>query len=327
MKDNRKDEENSSLQRRERRHTPEPPPYQPRTSEKAKRRLRLVRIGLLCFISVLLVLISREGIQYLSAQWEYRRYQQMEDVAGATEPAVSVEATATVAPDSTGEVLAAADDKPETPAPTDESPGATALPAGLRAFYSGKVATLQRTNADMVAWLDVEGTRIHYPVVQAADNEYYLTRTFERKENPSGALFMDYRNARELTDFNIIIYGHNMKDGSMFYDLREFEHASFLQKNPKIELTMKDSKRVYRAFAVYQRKDNFDFMGFSISLDSDKEQLISRILKKSEIQTGLHPTAEDEILTLVTCTSGSHSWHWIIHAVMVEEVLTTKSLL
>lgn len=321
MKDNHKGEEGNSLQRRERRHVPEPPPYQPRKSEKSKRSLKLTRIGLLCFIGVLLVLIGKEGIQYFSAQQEYRKYQQMEDVPNATAPA------ATEAPAATDGVLTAVDIDAETAAPTDAVPAATALPEGQRAFYSAKVDTLQKTNPDMVAWLDVEHTRIHYPVVQATDNEYYLTHTFDRKENPSGALFLDFRNQRALSDFNLIIYGHNMKDGSMFYDLREFEHADFLQKNPKIELTLKDSKRVYRAFAVYQRKDDFDFMGFSISMDEDKEQLISRILKKSDIQTGIHPTAQDEILTLVTCTSGSHTWHWIIHAVLVEEVLTTKSLL
>lgn len=325
MKDTHKDEQNS-LQRRERRHTPEPPPYQPRKPEKPKRGLQMVRVVLLCFIGVLVVLISREGVQYLSAQQEYKKYQQMEDSPLITAPAATEEPDAADMPDATDAIFTAIEGTTEGPVPSNV-PEATPLPAGVRAFYSAKVDALHKANPDTVAWLDVGGTRIHYPVVRTEDNEYYLTRTFERKENPSGAIFMDFRNERELSDFNIILYGHNMKDGSMFYDLREFEHKTFLAKNPKIELTLRNSKRVYTTFAAYQRQDDFDFMGFSISMDVDKEQLITRILGKSTIHTNIRPTADDEILTLVTCTSGSHSWHWIVHAVLVEEVLTTQSLL
>lgn len=284
----------ASLRRREARRPP----------ARGKKRWGL-RVGLLGIMILLSVLIVREIRQYRSAQEEYLRYQQLEE---ASIPEVFPTETYHAA---AGTVANPAQAASAAPAAPSEKP-----------FYSGKVALLLEENADTVGWIEIPGTRVRYPVVQADDNEYYLTRTFERRDNESGAIYMDYRNAGDLSDFNTIVYGHNMLDGSMFHDLREYRHPEYARDHSRIELTLLSRKMVFQVFSAYTRKDDFDFMGFGIYQDVDREQLIERIRRRTEVSLSARVGAQDQLLTLVTCTSGSQEWHWIVHAVLVEEVRT-----
>ena len=79
---------------------------------------------------------------------------------------------------------------------------------------------LKQKNPDTIAWIKVNGTDIDFPVVKGIDNSYYLTHNFNKEKNKAGWIFADYRNKFDGTDKNIIIYGHNMKDGSMFASLK-----------------------------------------------------------------------------------------------------------
>ena len=79
---------------------------------------------------------------------------------------------------------------------------------------------LKKENPDTVAWIKVNGTKIEYPVVKASDNEFYLNHNFQKKYNVGGWVFADYKNKFDGSDKNIIVYGHNMKDGSMFGTLK-----------------------------------------------------------------------------------------------------------
>lgn len=82
--------------------------------------------------------------------------------------------------------------------------------------YKVKFEELKQKNSDTVAWLKVENTNIEFPVVQAKDNSYYLTYNFNKKYNVAGWVFADYKNKLNGTDKNIVVYGHNMRDDSMF---------------------------------------------------------------------------------------------------------------
>ncbi len=86
---------------------------------------------------------------------------------------------------------------------------------------------LRAINGDIVAWIQIPGIGMDYPVVQGKDNEHYLHYTFDGKENKAGSIFLDYRNRADFTDDKMILYGHNMKDGSMFSNLKNFEDARF----------------------------------------------------------------------------------------------------
>lgn len=89
---------------------------------------------------------------------------------------------------------------------------------------------LTRANPDIVAWLTIEGTDIDYPVVQASDNQFYLTRTAERRPSRRGAIFLDYSARPDFSDANSVIHGHNLKDGAMFAQLERFKDREFFDR-------------------------------------------------------------------------------------------------
>ena len=103
---------------------------------------------------------------------------------------------------------------------------------------------LREVNEDIVAWIQIPGIGVNYPVVQGKDNEHYLHYTFDGKANKAGSIFLDYRNRADFTDDKMILYGHNMKDGSMFSNLKNFEDARF-QKENKIAYLYLPEKTLY----------------------------------------------------------------------------------
>ena len=99
---------------------------------------------------------------------------------------------------------------------------------------------LRAINEDIVAWIQIPGIGVDYPVVQGADNEHYLHYTFDGKANQAGSIFLDYRNRADFTDSKVILYGHNMKDGSMFSNLKKFQNADFRKKQGRVYLYLPD---------------------------------------------------------------------------------------
>lgn len=84
---------------------------------------------------------------------------------------------------------------------------------------------LRKINEDIVAWIQISGIGVDYPVVHGEDNEYYLHHTFQKEANKAGSIFLDYRNRADFTEQRVIIYGHNMKDGSMFSSLKKYQDS------------------------------------------------------------------------------------------------------
>ena len=101
-------------------------------------------------------------------------------------------------------------------------------------------ASLQAINPDIVAWLRIPG--VLDPVVRGEDNSYYLNHTVQKTYNIAGSIFLDYRNERDFSDSKNIIYGHNMKDGSMFHVLRNYQDIDFFQKHTDMEVYLPDGR-------------------------------------------------------------------------------------
>jgi len=101
---------------------------------------------------------------------------------------------------------------------------------------------LKKMNPDIVAWIRIPDTSIDYPVVQGNDDSYYLTHTFKKTEHVAGAIFLDSDNNADFSDDKNIIYGHNMKDGSMFQGLHKYESESYLQEHNKVYLYLPDGE-------------------------------------------------------------------------------------
>lgn len=113
-------------------------------------------------------------------------------------------------------------------------------------------ASLQAINPDIVAWLRIPGV-LEYPVVRGEDNSYYLNHTVQKTYNIAGSIFLDYRNERDFSDSKNIIYGHNMKDGSMFHVLRNYQDIDFFQEHTDMEVYLPDGRSLnYQIIACEQ---------------------------------------------------------------------------
>ena len=120
--------------------------------------------------------------------------------------------------------------------------------------------TLKSVNPDVVGWIYIEALdNINYPVVQGDDNETYLHTTYENNYNFAGTIFVDYENSSDFSDCNTLIYGHNMKNTTMFSELEKFKKEDFFNSNPTITLTNKNGERHFKAFAVLLVDKNYDY--------------------------------------------------------------------
>ncbi|MGB5824335.1 MAG: class B sortase [Proteocatella sp.] len=174
---------------------------------------------------------------------------------------------------------------------------------------------LKEKNSDTIAWIEIPGTMIDYPVMQSADNKYYLRKTFGREYNILGSIFADYRNAPSFDDQNTVLYGHNMKDGSMFYDITFLKNQDFYDKYNSITVSLDDRILEYTLFSVYEVNKDYDYR----SPHYDKyhfENLLAELKAKSIIQSDIVPTSEDKILTLSTCSYSFNNARLVAHAVL-----------
>ena len=177
---------------------------------------------------------------------------------------------------------------------------------------------LIKINEDYKMWIEVPNTNIDYPVVQGKDNDFYLNHDFNKKESSSGAIFIDYKNNIEK-DKNIIIYGHNMRNKSMFQNLMKFKEEVFWKENNKIILTIDRKMYEYEIFSSYI--SNAKDVDLKINFKSEEEYLkyIDDIKKKSIFSRDMNIKSDDRIITLSTCSYEEDDNKMIIHGKLQRE--------
>jgi len=151
-------------------------------------------------------------------------------------------------------------------------------------------------NADIVGWLTIPNTLIDYPFVIAADNDFYLRRNIYKQQATAGSIFMDYRCAKDFTDFNTVIYGHNMKNRSMFGDLRLFADPDFFESSTSATLFAKNNTYTLEIFAYMVVRFD-DKMIYNPS--ASKEDFFEYV--KQHARRYREPTRTESIVTLSTC--------------------------
>lgn len=177
-------------------------------------------------------------------------------------------------------------------------------------------------NQDIIGWIQVEGTKIDYPVLyDTTYNRYYLNHNFKGTNTAYGSIFVLGENAGDFTDFNTVVYGHNMLDGSMFAQLHKFRKKEFFDTNGKIILYTPDRKLTYQVFASY-RRDNLNII---VNNDFSTEELRAEYIESIYAQTAVanfNPeyavTASDRILTLSTCI-GNPAYRYVVQGVLVSD--------
>ena len=181
---------------------------------------------------------------------------------------------------------------------------------------------LLEINPDTIGWIRFypEPSIINYPIVQGTDNSKYLKKTFSANENTLGAIFLNVDNHADFSDRNSIIYGHRMKDGSMFRHLQDYDSKEFWEKNPYFYIYTPDGREItYHIYSVGQVNETSDTYKTVFESDEDYQAFIDMTKKVSLYDTGVEVTAEDTIVTLSTCTSASDEHRFVVRGVKEKE--------
>lgn len=161
---------------------------------------------------------------------------------------------------------------------------------------------LKKINPEAVAWLTAKGTKIDYPVVLGEDNSYYLRHLFTGRRNKLGAIFMDCRNHGDFSDKNTVLYGHNMKDGSMFASLTKYRRQSYYDRFPAMELDTPGGDFQIVLFAGIVVDGSRESVRFSFQDARDFQRYIDSLKKASSFKSHTAVAAGDRIITLCTCS-------------------------
>ncbi len=175
-------------------------------------------------------------------------------------------------------------------------------------------AALREVNPDVLAWIRIPGTGIDYPLMQGSNNDYYLYRTWEGERNDAGSIYLDYRNAADFSDFNSIVYGHNRGDGSMFSALTQYSSREFWEERPYVYLVTDEGIRCYEIFSSFQTEGESFVYTLGLREEQSKENYIRQVVASDCLGLGIVPEAEDQILTLSTCSGINYSRRWVILA-------------
>lgn len=182
--------------------------------------------------------------------------------------------------------------------------------------YKIDFTKLKQKNSDAIAWIKVNETDIDFPVVKGTDNSYYLTHNFDKEKNKAGWIFADYRNKFDGTDKNIIIYGHNMKNGSMFASLKDVIKEEWYnnENNKYIALITENENCKYQVFSVYQTETEEYYLQTNIS---NFEEFVEKIKGRSKKNFNVDIKETDSILTLSTCADNT-KYRVVLHAVKIK---------
>ncbi len=192
---------------------------------------------------------------------------------------------------------------PETdPSETTGEPSDTTPEETTAAFIEVDFKTLQEKYPDVVGWLYCEGTPLNYPVAQGKDNNQYLRHLLSGKYNTAGTLFADYRNAVIGLDDNYIVYGHNMKDGSMFGSLVKYKQQSYYDEHPVIYLLTPDRTYCIELLAGYVTSVTSD--AYRLNFDSAElmDKYVEEAIKKSTFKSNADYKSGDRLITFSTCS-------------------------
>lgn len=172
-----------------------------------------------------------------------------------------------------------------------------------------QIGELKKENDEIIGWLEIEGTSVSYPVLQGTDNEYYMNHTYKKEESKNGSIFLDKDYNWDLPSSNLLIYGHNNRNGTMFEELMNYKNESYYKEHPKIRFTTENEDSTYEIIAVFLSrvyyKDEIDVFRYYYFINAENEEEYNEYVqncKKASIYN-IEATAKygDQLLTLSTC--------------------------
>lgn len=178
-------------------------------------------------------------------------------------------------------------------------------------------AALQQVNPDVVGWIYIPETNVNYPIVQGEDNDQYLYRLLTGEYNSSGSIFMDAGVKRDFGGQNTPIYGHNMKNGTMFAGITGYKSQEFYDAHPSAYLVTPEKNYLIHLFSGYVvsvRGDAWDV----VFEEEVFPRWLEEIQRKSYFAADVTPNSQDRIVTLSTCTYETDNSRFVVHGILEE---------
>ena len=257
-----------------------------------------IRAALIVLLALVLVgslgMLLRQSMQYRAAE---ESYTQAKELAEPFPPPV---------------------EEPEEP--TEEEPVEEEAPAPADEYaaelQNKDIDALREVNSDVLGWIEIPGTAISYPLVQGTDNQYYLEHTWKKEASSVGSIFLEAKSSADLSDFNTVVYGHRMLNGSMFASLKYYKDQSYWAEHPYVYITDGQVCRRYEIFAAYEVSITGTTYQIVFPDEESKQAFLDTCTGWSVIDTDVTPTVQDQILTLSTCTGNGHATRWVVQAVL-----------
>ena len=208
----------------------------------------------------------------------------------------------------------------------DVTPEAEVLEEPERAELPIDFEGLWEINPEIYAWIQVPDTKINYPILQheGEDQGYYLTRDLYGKSNQAGSIYTEDYNNKDFQDYHTVLYGHNMKNGSMFHNVRYFADREFFEKHRELYVYMPEKILKYEIIACYEYDDRhllgmFDYDDME-AYGEYLEEIMNPRSMYAMIREGWELDTDDKLLTLSTCIANKPNNRRLLQAVLVEEV-------
>lgn len=283
---------------------------------------RLRKLLYIVMVAVFLFSTGKVIVQWLSEDEGDDSYAKAEAIAQATTLPTEVTAAPTETEAPTEVTEPPVEEVPEeTTAPTE--PEIVWIPAPLEEedpeiakLASIDLNALREVNPDVIGWIRVPNSKINYPLMQGEDNTFYLEHTWEGNKNPYGSIFLESRNSPDITDFNTIIYGHNMLNGSMFGGLSSFGYQWYFNWNKYVYILTDVGIYRYEIFSSYAAEVDSATYGLSFNQWETRENFIAMALENSQIDSDVVPEPTDRIITLSTCTGVGYESRRVVHAML-----------
>ncbi len=266
------------------------------------KKLRLLLIAALVLVLAVSVgMLIRQNIQYREGEEAYAEAEALVELPDLSQ-------------------LPQPEPVPEETVPSEEEMAPEEQPVYVDPYADAlrnmDFSALREVNSDVLGWILIPNTAVSYPVVQGTDNDYYLNHTWKKWTSVVGSIFLECQNSRDLSDFNTIIYGHRMNNGSMFASLKNYKKQSWWSDHPCVYITDDSGSHKYEIFAAYEVSTEGETYRLGFGSDREKQAFIDYCLAQSVIDTGVVPRTYDRILTLSTCTGQGHATRWVVQAVL-----------
>ena len=183
-----------------------------------------------------------------------------------------------------------------------------------------QVEELKKENEDIIGWLEIPNSNISFPVVQGTDNQYYMTHTYKKENSKDGSIFLDKDYNWNPPSSNLLLYGHNNKNGNMFQGLLEYKKESYFKEHPTIKFTTVNEDSEYEILSVflsrvYYKNEN-DVFRYYYFINAENEEQYNYYIEESKkvslYDTGKTAKYGDQLLTLSTCEYSQEDGRFVI---------------